>query len=503
MDLKNVDAILRDDSHANYLDQNFVFIDDEIYTYNGIIYLIKLRKKQKVKRVVYFKDFYNFFQDSEILEKSLKEKYELFNLILNELYLSFLVNINTHTILSISSVSYNIFRKAFPDKFKLIPTFNSGLDDYIRPSFFGGRTEIYKPITENNNSYYYDINSLYPFIMKTKKFPLGLPTKYDKASLNALDIKDYFGFLDIELYLDENLNVLPVLPIRAEQYEENILYPTGTIRGVYFTEEINLALAVGYKIIQIHSGYLYNNKGLIFDTFVDTIYSYRQKYKKVSPILNKLYKTIGNVVYGRLACIYERTEYFQAAFPVTQNSMPELIGIEKIKYMNVGLASAISSYARIYMYNKLKSLGLINALLYWDTDGIFLNRPLPINEVNSDSLGAFRLEDEIISCYFISPKFYMYLNTKYIKHYVFRGLPTEEYILNFDEIKESFIKTLVNSLQNTYLLFELNAVYKPTNLIEKKPFRFFQKRRLFYDKANNIFNTTPYKRKIGKTFFVH
>lgn len=45
-------------------------------------------------------------------------------------------------------------------------------DAYIRQSFYGGRSEIFQPICETK-SYYYDINSLYPFIMKTMPLPIG------------------------------------------------------------------------------------------------------------------------------------------------------------------------------------------------------------------------------------------------------------------------------------------------------------------------------------------
>ena len=40
---------------------------------------------------------------------------------------------------------------------------NQQQDSFIRQSFFGGRPEIYEAYVEDN-LYYYDFNSLYPYI---------------------------------------------------------------------------------------------------------------------------------------------------------------------------------------------------------------------------------------------------------------------------------------------------------------------------------------------------
>ena len=62
-------------------------------------------------------------------------------------------------------------------------TFVHGLEHVTplqpRAAFFGGRTEaftLFKETTRDVTLNYYDVTSLYPFINKTGKIPLGHPT---------------------------------------------------------------------------------------------------------------------------------------------------------------------------------------------------------------------------------------------------------------------------------------------------------------------------------------
>lgn len=45
--------------------------------------------------------------------------------------------------------------------------------DFSRRSYFGGRTEIFRPFCNKGPLYEYDVNSLYPFVMRDNYFPIG------------------------------------------------------------------------------------------------------------------------------------------------------------------------------------------------------------------------------------------------------------------------------------------------------------------------------------------
>jgi hypothetical protein len=54
-----------------------------------------------------------------------------------------------------------------------IPKILSKLHYTLKQSYFGGLTEAYVPVGYNINSY--DVNSLYPFSMRTNSMPIGVP----------------------------------------------------------------------------------------------------------------------------------------------------------------------------------------------------------------------------------------------------------------------------------------------------------------------------------------
>jgi len=64
-------------------------------------------------------------------------------------------------------------------------------DAFIRRGYFGGHTDVYKP--KGENLYYYDVNSLYPYVMKIYPMPIGKPTW--KANLQGKNIDDLFGYV--------------------------------------------------------------------------------------------------------------------------------------------------------------------------------------------------------------------------------------------------------------------------------------------------------------------
>jgi hypothetical protein len=47
--------------------------------------------------------------------------------------------------------------------------------NFVQPSLKGGFTGMANQAIYKKNSYKYDMNSIYPYMMKTEKMPIGLP----------------------------------------------------------------------------------------------------------------------------------------------------------------------------------------------------------------------------------------------------------------------------------------------------------------------------------------
>lgn len=102
--------------------------------------------------------------DSLILENS-------FNIFLNNIEKEF--KINPLACLSLPGLSMQIFRSYYLEN-SVIEKLSLNKDNFIRKSYKGGIIEVFKPHLVDG--FYYDINSLYPFVMKDNYMPVGIGT---------------------------------------------------------------------------------------------------------------------------------------------------------------------------------------------------------------------------------------------------------------------------------------------------------------------------------------
>jgi DNA polymerase type B, organellar and viral len=127
-----------------------------------------------------------------------------------------LEKLNITKILSISSLTFKLFKTNYLNDFKLSIVKGIHHDKIIDP-FYSGHVDVYTPI--GNNIYYYDVNSLYLFVMANNDYPIGEPILlFDK------DLNNYFGIIHCKITTPEYMDK-PVLPFRGE--DGTIYYPIG------------------------------------------------------------------------------------------------------------------------------------------------------------------------------------------------------------------------------------------------------------------------------------
>jgi hypothetical protein len=115
-------------------------------------------------------------------------------------------------------LSLNIFLKDYLLG-SSIPIIKGNLYDDIKNGYYGGVTEVYKPY--GTNLYYYDVNSLYPFValnpMCSDKY-----TYLESFNNVGLDLNNLFGFFYCEI--ETTYNYLGLLPVRRL---EGLVMPNG------------------------------------------------------------------------------------------------------------------------------------------------------------------------------------------------------------------------------------------------------------------------------------
>lgn len=343
---------------------------------------------------------------------------------------------------------------------KEVHSLSKSVDDFVRKSYLGGRTEMFRPVFDSEYDcttnplgfskevlkelrkqkkheklMYGDINSLYPTVMKNNRFPNKFkyitedPADYNPKGLDFWDVtvevpKDmYIPPLGVKVdytreLVEHNFKDFPV-----EQKEKlvgsarKLIFPTGTFRSIYTVAEIEYAKSLGVKVLKYHEGAIFEDGGYMFKDFIDTLYNMRLEAKKngdkVKDLLTKL---IMNSCYGKFAQANDGKENL-----VMDDGSEGLKPVKEIKDSDgniqnlakkstslnspthVGIGSYITSYARILMHKYYMKCG--KALYYTDTDSIHYTGEKRFKF--GDKLGELKLEYTTRSSVFLLPKTYI------------------------------------------------------------------------------------------------
>lgn len=270
---------------------------------------------------------------------------------------------------TLASQALRIFRTTID---KPIGSLSSNLDFKIRAAYFGGRTEIFKPLYQENRPLYrYDVNSLYPSVMINHDFPnhfSHLSFEYEPHE---------FGFWEC----DVDVPVLHIPPLGIN-HNGKYIFPVGHFRGIWTIAELEYAKTLGVKI-KPKKGYIFTNGGKLFHDYVKELYELRQTSDSL--VDKTLCKLLLNSLYGRFGLRREREivvfDHGQDGFlPMSDGNDGYLknwagrnyrIGTEKISsesFSNVAIAAYVTSYARIHMHRLYQKAP--QALYYTDTDSL-------------------------------------------------------------------------------------------------------------------------------------
>ena len=243
---------------------------------------------------------------------------------------------------------------------------------------------------------------------------------FDLINPNLINLKNrtldsFFGFAEVEVTCPTNI-LRPVLPFHMNG---KTIYPVGTWKGVYFSEELKAVVKLGYKITLIR-GYEFTRINL-FSSYVNTFYEIKRtsvgSEKAIAKLLlNNLYGYFGrkqisiitqnvkNVnlkpillsrIVKSITNINEEYSTVLSYSNINYNLLSKLNNdlqnnIENFHTpikSNVAIAAAVTAYARIHMI----FYKLLPATVYTDTDSIFTTDVLSEHLIGSD-LGLMKDE---------------------------------------------------------------------------------------------------------------
>lgn len=291
--------------------------------------------------------------------------------------------------------------------------------ELLRKAYYGGRCEIFRLNKIKGKIFHYDINSLYPFVMSSNRYPNPNYFKYYNGDHN-FDL-DIFGVANADVFCPQ-MNI-PILPYKTKFGK--LIFPTGEFSGTWSLIELKRAVENGYEIKRINWHIQYPYSDNYFKNFVSDLYSVRMNSK--TSIDKLMYKIFMNSLYGKFA----QNNITYELIPLEKSDGTEVHILDDMvfhkfigeypNHANIIWSVYTTSYARLLLYNYLKLVDEKADLLYCDTDCVIYRGKKSLIR-HSKKLGGMKLEGEFSTAEFKLPKFYMMKNKTH-ECYVAKGVP--------------------------------------------------------------------------------
>lgn len=285
--------------------------------------------------------------------------------------------------------------------------FKSGGPEYdarFRKKFyFGGRVQVFRPGIIREPINVYDVNSMYPAVMRDYLHPINTGVSVSKRIEK-----------DTCFIVAEGWQRGPIKPfiIRGE---DKLNYDT--TYGTFGTtiHEWNAALETNsFQPKKIHITYGWSERSS-FGDFVDHFYNARLEAKRTDDRVHELfYKFVLNSSYGKFAQNPEN--YFEWTItpmdPLPEPWEPAAIAqgkyilwrkpVIELRFYNIATAASITGAARSVL---LRGLHAVKGLAYCDTDSIFAASSGSLR-IDDSSLGAWKHEARATHSAFAGRKLY-------------------------------------------------------------------------------------------------
>jgi len=291
-----------------------------------------------------------------------------------------------------------------------------------RESYSGGRTECFFIGSRGDKeTYVYDVNSMYPFVMKNNYFPNAIAGYRKNIKVDEFNrlIEKFLTCALVRVKVNE--------PCIVSRINNHILFPVGEFKTYLCTPEIKLLQRYG-KIVEVKEAAFYH-KAMLFRDYVNFFYEKRQEAKANGNVIdNYLYKLMLNSLYGKFAQkkrgwkiigqIDKEGSGYAEVWDAKQNKFVNTKWFMNTQWIRSddeeaynsfpAIAAHVTSYARVKLYEYMKKAGLDN-IFYCDTDSLFTNNKgkEELKEViHSKKLGYLKLEEVLHNLVINAPKDY-------------------------------------------------------------------------------------------------
>ena len=322
----------------------------------------------------------------------------------------------------------NLFESVFPQ-------ISLQLDSFIRRSYFGGivykNSELVDSLEGDICGLVYDVNSLYPSVMRARLLPYGFPLSfngdYNKSDINKKEYPLYFQEIRVKKFHIKH-GFIPNIQIRNSQNFNGTVYAKSNkyidFDGLEKYEECNFVFSniqleyflKSYDVegLDYIRGVAFKGSYGIFDRYIDTFMEMKKNGKGSVRATAKLFL---NSLYGKFGMNPIKEEKIVDYQDNTFSTISTDNDGNKLDYLDKGvfiaMASFITSYAREVLLTSIEKV--YDRFLYCDTDSIHITGyDIPNIVIHDKNLGAWKLEGKFTKAKYIGAKRYAeFINNKW------------------------------------------------------------------------------------------
>lgn len=312
-------------------------------------------------------------------------------------------------------IGRNTFRHFFP-------VLKLNVDENIRKSYKGGFTYL-NPIYEGkvlNEGIVIDVNSLYPWVMRTAYLPIGEPRlfkgKYKKDLLYDLYIQQLSCTFELKP------GKIPMIQVKNNQSFSPTEYLVNSGKDTIVLTLTNIDLELFFENYNVYNpvyigGWKFRGLKGLFNKYIDYWTEQKIKHGKEGNAGKKqAAKLMLNALYGRFGLNAKS----KMKIPYLENEIVKYKTVESEdrEPIYVPMAAFITAYARkktietsqVIRDYSIKTYG-VDKYIYSDTDSIHTllsaEELLKIVDIDDYRLGAWKIETKFKRARFIQPKRYI------------------------------------------------------------------------------------------------
>lgn len=350
--------------------------------------------------------------------------------------------------------------KSFEKNFPVLP---KETDSFIRKSYRGGWTYAAKNYRSKTVGCgrVYDVNSMYPYMMYSKSFPVGLPHYFEGKYKPNKKYSLYIQRIECSFVLKKNR--LPTIQLKSGRFgvAEFAESSEGEIVELTLTN-VDLKLFMEqYKVSDLTylDGYSFSAAKGMFNEYIDYWINVKVESEKNNDYaMRAIAKLFLNSLYGKFAKRPEvRRKHPYLVDGVVNYKLGELEEVESV-YLPVG--TFVTSYARDYIIRSAQKN--YKRFLYADTDSLHILDDTDVKGMNVDKyeLGAWKHEGTFIRARYIGAKCYIEEMQEKIDKLIEILEDDPDMIGNVDLINGTIIKVTASGLPHKMHSFVNFANFK-------------------------------------------